>query len=290
MARKQPRPNPGSFWPHDPLRPPPDIAHVLEVLMFRCAPDPWVIIGAAGFFALTGWWSVVSPNWKDAVKHGTGGSWIHNMRAAFADANEEAPSWYQKGTVYAFEFLEVSDFLAFWLMVGEAIGDSLIGATSLIWEFSPCNKPQNMLYYYSSHANCYQPSFLTWGDPFSWNQGDSNMGGPNLGTFFTVDSGATYRFGMRSNWVGFSNDVPRPMSTRLIDFGSGEVPSEHDWNPEHSDAKQSAINFVKPTTNFSGQNHTYHMQALCPINYGDIGSTCDGGQGRIALEIVYFPT
>lgn len=273
--------------PHNPLEPPVGIGHVLDVLFFRCGAPPWMIIGAAGFESMIAIWSIFSPNWKDAIKEGPQHrSWLHQGHEAIDDGIVEAPKWYKKGVQYAFEFAEFSDFLAYWVMVGESVGEALLSFTSLVWELSECNIPSKLFYYHSKTPEGYVPVFLQWYAGLSWQNGYTNFPSHELGSLITIPAGATANIGIAGSWGPFVGAGTRAMDMRLVDLTASVVLSEHIWDPEHTDPKKSFILYAKNFTAFF-EDHIIEVQCRCPVNYDDLGCSCI--EGRISIEYEIFP-
>lgn len=233
-----------SWTPDDRFIPPPTLARVFDVLMFRCAAPPWMIIGAVGFVVPWAFWSIFSPNWKDTVRMGSEGSWIHNLRLTMEGAEAETPAWFGTATEFAFEFLEVNDEVLFWIMVGEVIGESLIQATSMIWEFSPCNRHGPTQFYHSKTPVGLILNDTVWKPDVSFINGVSNFWssehGPEI--FIPAHASANYATALH---VGEFAAPDTPVAINIRWREGDKVLKQSIWNPEHTDNRWGNTSYMK---------------------------------------------
>lgn len=275
--------------PIDPMNPPQGMKTLTDVLMFQCAPDqPWVWVGAIGWSAIFAIWTVISPGWKDAAKFGGEGSWLHKGRWALEETDFQRPTWVMKGEAAMFELGEALDIFAFFFMLGEAIVDGLIDATSMIWQFSPCARPIQYTYYFSKtqtglYINSDPP---TWQNAVAWTNGYSSSGDPDLGAEISIPANSTLAIGYHVSFANIFGGAPRPVDVRLIDLDKGLIYKQTNWNPENNDGKASNLGFVKQIAT-GNDAMILTLQVRTQQVYPDIGTWPN--EGHIAVEIVTRP-
>lgn len=274
-----------SWTPDDAFLPPATLARVFDVLMFRCAAPPWMIIGAVGFTVPLALWSIFSPNWKDTVRMGSEGSWIHNLRLTMEGAEAETPAWFGTATEFAFEFLEVNDEVLFWIMVGEVIGESLIQATSMIWEFSPCNRHGPTQFYHSNTPVGLILNDTLWKPDVSFINGVSNFWGSEHGPEIYIPAHASANYAVAIQCGEFAApSVPVAVNVR---FREGDTAIKtRNWNPERGKADGSNVIYEKGFQGGDGlgRNVWFEVQVVNPNpTIGNWPNT-----GKMSLEYQVF--
>lgn len=275
--------------PQKPLPPvPPTLNQVLFALLGPCAPNPFVLVGLAAFDAITAWWSIVSPNWKDTVKAGPGNrSWTHQLKETLFDAEEAAPEWwYMFGDVAIFCF-EILDMFAFWFMVGYVLENALLQWTSQIWQMSGCFPKPNHYYIYSKDPlGNYYGGQDPWQAACAWFDLSTNTGMSELGTEITVPANSSFSFSIMTQWENAVGETLTPMNVRVVDLTHNQIQVLNNWNPEKHDAKYSNGVIFRQTTP-PDYAVTYQIQFEQAVGK-DLWAVTTGG--HLAIEWDTYPT
>lgn len=268
--------------------PPPTLNQVLSLFTFECAPQPWAIVGAVGFSAMIGLWSVFSPSWKDVVKEGPHRrSWIHALKVVLEDAEEIKPKWFVVYEEVSYALFEFFDLIAFWWMVAEAEANAILNWESMAWQMSPCFPHPAKHYIYSNTvAGEYVVGDGEWQPAAAFFNLKTTEEISETGLAFSFPPNTAYSFHCAVGFTGVFSELPIPMDMRIVDDSTGKVIHQNSYNPEKTDVKNTTGIFLN--NHLSGPNGiSFHVEFRQAVTAERL---LNPTSGNLAVEWQVFPT
>lgn len=265
------------------MLPPPGLDNLLKLVTFQCDVSPWMLLASAGDLFATAIIGNLEPGWKDDVKIVTGKSWVHHGRMLVEEAEEVEHSVFQKGVGFIFDFAEIVDAWAWFLMVAAGLAEGFFSATSLLYYWSSCNPTPQEHALYSHHNFGPLTSHGEWQPAGAWDHVYGvNAGADYIGSDFSFPANS----GGRVTWVlgyGYLSGRSIPIDTRLIDLATGDVLHQSLFNIEQNNPKFASIGH---TGIIPPQSRTRNMQLQVKpaILYPEIYLEPTPGINKIAIE------
>lgn len=257
--------------------PQPNVNQVASLLAGPCAVPVFAIVGLFEFDALTAFWSIVSPNWKDTIKEGPGRkSWLHQLEVTLDGAEGEDPAWfiqYLEKSYVAFEFL---DIFAFWFMVGYALTKGLLDWTSMIYRMSPCF-PKREEFYIDSKT----PDGIWEGEAGDYQLGPiwfdlhTNTANSEFAPEFSLPKNASGNIAIMVQYYNIVTNEPAPMDVRITDGGTG-VYWESLYKPEKKHDAHLSSGLVELGFTTGSEDRTYVIEVRAAGTPGLVLGTAGG--------------